>query len=685
MEKDALIQAAPLLQGSVIDQRRDIKYDIVGLILSSSRFPREFDVGKVISVCKESLGISLDRSTVVGILDEFEADEQVEYVQGTDYRILEKPETQSLDSIIEPIWQEFSSVLQDHDEEIDIHYINENMKRAFRNFLLEFFFSISETSQILMETQTERFNDSVTRDVVETVIDNTNMRDPDTFEDALFDYIENPRTRFLDFTNNVYTGIVNREILTREEEIDIPLIDAAGKTLILDTNVLVHLLCQTERGHLISRTICERSSELDFRLRYTSETADELDRFIRGSKKEMSGLYTGNNSQETIRSQFVKDFQRCDVASWDEYISDIQNWREHISSEYDITQVREAVEDDVDIREEVKSILVKSRRGQGLSEQAISRLNHDSSLFGYVANLRKDIDQEPRFGPFVISFHNDLTAASSTLSEQHPEDDIVGSQEIALQPRTWLNYLIAFASARIDQEDDSNRISLALLRLASDTQESLDLEEYAKILAPKVGLEGEDKDYLAEFLLNHPLSNELKSALYDNRGAEAENISRQILTDDEYINTIQEERDFENRVRNASSRIQEMEERIDSLESELETYRSDEADGSERIIVNVNAESEAVASSSTEVTISEEQFRTEYVDFINMLDTRLENGIESTEGVDPPPDDDSEISDIHTWLQSTAALISSVSNGPKTLSTLQPIAEELLSKADVFL
>jgi hypothetical protein len=156
--------------------------------------------------------------------------------------------------------------------------------------MLEFFLDISESFEALSEYQVDTLYTEDTEELIENTIADYKLRDVNTFRTVLTAYLKNPKgnNALLEFTDNIYIGIVNIDILSKEKSTTFPSVSSIpsrNKTILLDTNVLVNILCETDKLHPITTKVCEKSLENDFDLYYTNETEKELNGLIGGAKK----------------------------------------------------------------------------------------------------------------------------------------------------------------------------------------------------------------------------------------------------------------------------------------------------------------------------------------------------------------------------------------------------------------
>lgn len=694
MNKESLLDAAPLLQGELLDRRQELKNNLVRYTLTLERCPDRFESSDLITFINSKFGIDMDSGVVTACLQELADQGVVEHTKSDEFILRQPPQATTFNELAKPVWEEFSVSLQEENEEIDIYNINKNMEPAFKNFLLEFFLDIAESFEALSEYQVDTLYTDDTEALIEEVAGNHDLRDENTFKDVLTQYIKNPRqnTELLNFTDKIYRGVVNIDLLSRERDTEFPQISdipRKNRKIFLDTNAIVNLLCETDRLHPLATKVCEKSVENGFELYYTHKTREELNGLIGGAENEMDGIYHGSKSFETAETQFVKDFRKKDDVSWDEYISDIRDWEDTISK-WEITEFTEDVEPNEKVMAEAKELLIEYE--ERLTQQSLDRLNHDASLYGYAAQYRVESDSD--FGPFILSFHNNFTDAGNKLAEKEGLQGIIGEHILAMQARAWLNYLLSFSSVDFDEED-REEVSLAILQGATNFEDSMTIRDYSRLLVPKLDLEAEDEEYLSEYLRGHPLHEELQEALDDNKGSQAERISREIITDEEYRETIQEKRHFHDRIQRASSKVEELEKeseqkdkRIEELENRIENLEGDSGDTYNIMggtaIAQSDAEAEAQAEARIEFNQQYSKFAKEFEaalpDDLSELERRLPDQFDAS-SVQNPPSEESTVEQKKEWLQTISAIMTVSDTVPDFLSQFQPEINELFATA----
>jgi len=157
MDKESLLDAAPLLQGELLDRRQELKSKLVRYTLTLDRCPERFESRDLITFIDSKFGIDMDSGVVTACLRELEEQGVVEHTQSDEYILEELPQATTFGELAEPVWQEFADALQEENEEIDIYNINKSMEPAFKDFLLEFFLDIAESFEALSEYQVDTY------------------------------------------------------------------------------------------------------------------------------------------------------------------------------------------------------------------------------------------------------------------------------------------------------------------------------------------------------------------------------------------------------------------------------------------------------------------------------------------------------------------------------------------------
>jgi len=496
-----------------------------------------------------------------------------------------------------------------------------------------------------------------TDELLQDAIDSLDYKIPEEeiFKDTVENYLKDPEKELLSFINNCYTSAVNKDILERENDfVDFPSVPDRNRKLILDTNTLVVLLADTDDLHPLMSSVCDKSSsdEVNFDLHYTSQTADELDDLIDHSNRIMSGV-PNSHKDSSDNNQFVDDFGNKKDTEWEEYVEYLRNWREFLEKEFSVTEIDFNFTPNKKIKNETRRRLIEKSEGM-LDEFWLEKYAHDWELLGTVARSREF--SEWTFGPFALTFDDDLNEIGREFRDEGEFNNIVGDQTLTIHPQQWLNYLIAFSSVDINSED-REKFSMAVLQATSDFDEGLDIYEYIHKFAPKVDVDVDNEENLKEILLNHRLSDELEEALEEDEDIRAEKVSREILTDKQYLDRIEEQSEYEDRIEFQESTIDELKDEVRDLREQIDPDASDDA-----------------------AIINESQFRTSYRECSTKFRSNLSVHIRETPFSDPPSYQ-SDIDSIKSWLQNITAELNNINSSEYNIGDIEQDLENLLADA----
>jgi len=144
------------------------------------------------------------------------------------------------------------------------------------------------------------------------------------YADIIYLFILSKSPNLLKLIFNSYSEIINMDLLIREQEMSSTDFLDDIKFLIVDTPVLVALICETDPAHPLASAVAKQCVRSKIPLYHTPDTKKEMWNFITGSKHEMSG-FSEPKSNRIIRSQFISDFRRQNI-SWSDYIATLNSW-----------------------------------------------------------------------------------------------------------------------------------------------------------------------------------------------------------------------------------------------------------------------------------------------------------------------------------------------------------------------
>jgi hypothetical protein len=228
---------------------------------------------------------------------------------------------------------------------------------------------------------------------------------------------------------------------------------------------------------------------------------------------------------------------------WYDYFAEQSNWVKLVELFWEITTIPTTYEIDDEVFEYVKTYLpiLDRNRYEGRSNtypyqrlRDDSQVQHDAICLGIIASARKILWQKVSIGPWFLTFDNLL----SMLSEFYSGID---KQKfgLAVQPRTWLNYLLIYSKVEFKDEDYDSIAEAILLYTVKIQDSEVTLEDYSRLIAEKLNLGADDDiNILMELFLKSPLKSELERAIESREGGNADRIALKIITDVPFIDRV---------------------------------------------------------------------------------------------------------------------------------------------------
>lgn len=477
MDQSALLQAAPLVQGRLNDQRKEICNGYVEWAVCSEDCSPEFKVEEIIQILDDETDITFEEIQVVSGLESLVERDLVIHKEGYTYQRDGNLELNKTDNLMEGCWSELRQLLNDHGRDIDTHFIDTGMEVAFKNFLNQYAEKLEEDTEIADSEKEDIIYTADVTSIIEHVVGNSNLNHPDVFKECLADYLQKPGEKLKEFVGTIYVAIVNTDLLSREEEINLPNMTEEEKILFFDSNVLQEILCESNSAHPLIRKSVERSRALGFDLYYYPETVDDFQRSIDGAIREMSGLKKSNYSSATFENQFLKDWNsryreyREDAMDWSDYKAYIQRWPIEVEGKYSIEEYSEDIDCPKEEVEFVKDLIdeIDSKRHKEPKKPAV--LNHDGKILAKTVSLREKLDERHNIGPLLLTLDNSVTRASDFAYQEGewPEG-------VAIPPRVWFNYLLTFTSTEFDELE----VGEIIIDVSANIDSQPSIEEYGK-------------------------------------------------------------------------------------------------------------------------------------------------------------------------------------------------------------
>jgi len=567
-----------LTDNDLVEARLEIRKALVITILNT--YPLQFivDAEKIKDRLFSSFGCELSRGEIAAILEELASSEELKHLKKYEYRIVKKFFCPPFSDVTSEIWKSFTKYLTQTD--LDSTTNLDQLKTIFESLLIAILMEISKTSSE-MKYQHESLDGINFQKIIEDKLESSPLRhDKKRITKSFLDYINSRSPEFDNFFSKYYILTSYCKIIQKEDSIPNGEINKIIPFIILDTSVLVPLLCTTNHAYsLIHSTIrkCKKSSVSVY---YTNETEKELDNLIIAANTEMS-LFQRGKDQPIIQNPFVKDCLDLttpdDTINWLQYYKKMREWRDFISTE-DLYVIRLPEDKKIKIDENVaanaKQLLPLFRTFQ-YSNPKTKRYNvdyysphkdeHDAYCLGLIHALRKNLNNKTEYGPLFVTSDNAVTLVDEV------DNRTLGRGNAVIQPRYLFDYFILHSMIKF-KKDKRKEVSETILKyIAAQSEKKMSVELYSRLLSEKLGLANKEQiEILKKIIYHHPLKNQIKKAIEDNSGGDLQNLIITIFSDNVGIQTIFDIEATKQRLKEISSDKMELKEKNIQLEKTVQ-------------------------------------------------------------------------------------------------------------------
>lgn len=486
------------------------------------------------------------------------------------------------------------------------------------------------------------------------------------------EYLDEPSEKLAKLTECMYTGIINFEILEAEKELNLENLEDREIVLFLDTTILVALLCGTDRRHPVVSELIKLCKNKDYTMYYLPRTTDEMESFVRGCISEMKEYGGRPPDEELIQSQFVEDWWRQDVRDWIEYKADIKNWQKLIEAK-GITEYTDNITKDEGVFSMVETQTKMLDKAEG-DDDSLSRdeenYRHDAEIISKVYTLRKKSDKKRGLpSPIFLTIDNLVSQMNEMGNPEFWEDHMI------VQPREWLNYMLTYTTASYDEDQDEEEIQIgkSILKTAVSFDQNIEInniDEFVDLMAPKMGLSDSNEDGLKQYLQTIGFDEEIERSLKEKEGGKAEN-KLQEATSESALDLFGEISEKDDKLKKASQQANEYKEKWQREKQRRKQAEKDNSSISEvDVTVNTSAIAESHSQSEADATVKKVN------DFIDVLDSNLDQGIEGSDA--PQPQDEfNSPQEIRNWLNDVSDWLNAAESVGSAAKSLAPYAAEL--------
>jgi hypothetical protein len=638
MDSELLVRLSALTKGKLLERRKEISKALVKAGLSNMQLGDKFTPRDLSIKIHAISNVKLADEAIISILEDLQTNGYTAHVSDLDYKILKKIEIIGFQDLTYSTYIEFKDFLEKNYKDYD-PYIDKAVMDILNSILLKISIQFINSQETKIESlPIENF-----KSFLEEQVEGHGIKWKDRFVELFCEYFNSKPPKLLEFIFNVYSVSINMRLISKEQEMpELLLVDEVG-FLLIDTSFLVALMGKTDPTHALASALTMQCKKRQVPLYYLDITKDEMNRLIYGSKLEMKGLIVDGNPS-VIRSQFVRDFHellKIEYIRWPDYYAELSNWENLLKlywnisifpGEYKIDQ------DTVDIVEHWLPILDQDRQDKRISvnpyynkpPRDLPQIHHDAVCLGAIAASRKNQDEMRSIGPWFLTFDN-LVFRLGEFQTQIDKQKL----NLAIQPRTWLNYLLIFSKLDFEKEDQDEIAEALLIFTTHEHETRITLEDYAKLIAEKFNLNREEAQLIKEIFLKTPLNAELTRALEAGRGGDADRVTQNIIDNKEFIDSVLDKRRTKEDLQRVASTLRET---VIQLREEKAAREALERISGYNILIKTDIR-----------TTVEVNIETQINGLVSLLKAQLPEGFERY-NLPEPPKGETRLTKIKGWL-----------------------------------
>ena len=675
MDIDQLLDVAPLTKGPLTNRRKEITTNLVRYVLNRRHRSGAVSPGDITTISEHYTGIQIDTSEAGEALENLHDSGELSYNEETGkYDVVDLAPIAEIDDQLDAIWGQFQEMLRDRPKDLDPDFLTQRKKSAFDEIIFTYFERLSDSIELLEQTGTDNLLTEDFEEIIDDTIAEHEPKNKEEFKDTLRQFLSDPSDELLDLVDTIYTGAINLNILSKATEIPFEeLTEGNSGVLFIDTNMIINLMCRTDRYHSIAKVTCKRSSELGYDLYYLSSTVREVKRVVRGSKREMRNLTNPNNG--FIRSQLIQDFFNTNEHSeWQDYLSEFQQWQQYLELKYGLEEYSGSVPPDESVTDFVRTSIDEMERQAGRDEENRKNekaVQHDADIIGTVAELRKRHTGPLSSAPYLLSFDRTINSISNM-----GKNGAFWDEQLVFQPRSWLNYILAFTSSDVDH-DRRTEVSQAILSSSIEFDDPLTVDDYIELLRTKLDVDADKKDLLEEYIVESPLGDQFTRAVEREKTNDAMETAKQILASEGWQEAFVERHANKEQLKNAREQVDDLESEVSEAEKEAKAYK-EALQAQNTIVLDVpKFEDDNSGIDSTQIAELNENLTT----LITLLNKEVPDELRSE--IPDPPAETSDPSQLTAWLDQVLDELERASGAAKGAEIAHGIAveaSELLSQ-----
>jgi hypothetical protein len=214
LDRDVLIRLTALTKGPIQERRKQINKEFVKAALSEYNEHDIFDLETLSFKVKHLAKVVIPKEVIISILEELNIKKYIEHISEFQYRITKKFETPEFQMLTQPVWDEFLEFLKTRYKEYD-PFIDENIKLVFNSILCTISLRILQSQDNQLDSlPINDFKEAINEEALKQ-----GLSRPVDFPDIVFDYVTKEPPLLMRFIFDIYSKLINLDILSREQEL----------------------------------------------------------------------------------------------------------------------------------------------------------------------------------------------------------------------------------------------------------------------------------------------------------------------------------------------------------------------------------------------------------------------------------------------------------------------------------
>jgi len=484
-----LIRSISLTRGKFLERRREIRKTLVIAALDQFKVEDIFEIADISKHIEKVGKCKIDSNEIITVLSDYQSEGIIEHIEGYKYKIRKKIDLPGFEILSEPVWKEFSVILKTKNPNYD-PYIHKNARVIFDNILMKIL------TRYALSRPLENEIDYIPIDDIQSVIDKEIADNSieksfgKKYSDILLEYFSSNEKKLLECIVNCYFWFIDLNLLSYER--DLKSIDFCKELnfLLIDTNFIVTILCQTDSRYPLSAALIDFCKTSQIKVYYTDITKEEVWNLINASK---SAMKLNPFQQYNIDNQFIDDYRnlnRLNGLHYSEYIVFLNNWADFLTSKYNIQLLpaiysRNRDEKDFDYIKNTLPMLydvqLKERIRRDvdykLRKRSEATYSHDAHCISLISHIKKSLktyDLFGKLGPWFLTYDSLLSDLNNHCFRKYDEFGYV------IQPRIILNYFLAFKKIDYNEKDIESIANALLKYTVRNPRHSFSISEYSK-------------------------------------------------------------------------------------------------------------------------------------------------------------------------------------------------------------